>query len=88
VSQFILGAITALSWAASVFFWYFWRRSRDPLFLAFAFAFLLTGANRAIVAAVLPGPAHDHPAFYVVRLLTYLVILAAIVHKNRSRDGR
>jgi hypothetical protein len=66
---------------ACLFFLRFWARSRDQLFLAFAAAFGLLGFNQILVAWF--GSQSDYAApFYLLRLLAFLIIIAAIVRKN------
>ena len=81
---FLLGIIVTASLTAAAFFLKFWRSSRDPLFLAFALAFLIEGVNR-IGFLLVERPNEGSPAIYVVRLLAFLLILAAILRKNRGR---
>jgi uncharacterized membrane protein HdeD (DUF308 family) len=82
IEGFLLGIIVAASLIAALFFLKFWRRTRDPLFLAFAVAFAIEGINRLAFLFV-ERPNEGSPAIYVVRLLAFLIILAAILHKNR-----
>jgi uncharacterized membrane protein HdeD (DUF308 family) len=79
---FLLGVIATASLAAGGFFLKFWRQTRDVLFLAFGSAFIIEGINRTSVL-FLERPHEGHPSLYVVRLLAFLLILAAIVNKNR-----
>jgi hypothetical protein len=51
------------------------------LFLAFAMAFGMLGVNRLLLAIV--GTDEVRTAPYVIRLLAFVLILGAIVHKNR-----
>lgn len=81
---FLLGVIVTASLTAAVFFLKFWRTSRDPLFLAFALAFFIEGVNR-IGFLLIARPNEGSPAIYIVRLLAFLLILAAILRKNRGR---
>jgi uncharacterized membrane protein HdeD (DUF308 family) len=83
IEGFLLGVIVTGSLAAAVFFFKFWRRTRDQLFLAFGLAFLIEGLNRALFLFV-DHPNEGRPAIYVVRLLAFLLIVAAIVRKNRA----
>lgn len=83
---FLLGIIVTASLTAAAFFLKFWRASRDPLFLAFALAFLIEGVNR-IGFLLVERPNEGSPAIYVVRLLAFLLILAAILRKNRRRGA-
>ena len=78
---FLLGVICTCSVLAGIFFLKFWRRTGDTLFLAFGVAFLVEGANRAVLLD-LPDPSQAHPLTYIVRLLASLIILAGILHKN------
>ena len=75
----------ATSLTAGIFFLKFWRRTRDSLFLAFAAAFIIEGLNRVAFLFV-ERPNEGRPEIYVVRLLAFLLILAAIVWKNRTGD--
>ena len=78
---FLAGAVTMGYLVAALFFLRFWTRSRDTLFLAFAGAFALLAVNQALV--VLSGtPREEQGWIYLIRLLGYLLIIAAIVRKN------
>lgn len=80
---FLLGVIVTASLASGLFFLKFWKRTHDPLFLAFAAAFIIEGINRLGFLFV-ERPNEGSPAIYFVRLLAFLLILAAIVRKNRA----
>jgi hypothetical protein len=80
---FLLGVIVIASLASSLFFLKFWKRTRDSLFLAFGAAFLIEGINR-IGFLLVENPNEGSPAIYIVRLLAFLLILAAIIRKNRA----
>lgn len=84
IEGFLLGVIFTASITASLFFLKFWRKTRDSLFLAFAAAFAIEGINRLAFLFV-ERPSEGTPAIYVVRLLAFLLILAAIARKNRGR---
>ncbi len=84
IEGFLLGIIVTASLTAGAFFLKFWRRTRDPLFLAFASAFIIEGLNR--VRFLFAAKANEGSStIYVVRLLAFLLIIAAIVWKNRKR---
>ena len=83
IRGFLLGFIFAASLGAALFFLKFWRRTRDVLFLAFAAAFTIEGFNRLSFLFV-ADPVEVSPAVYVVRLAAFLLLLAAIVVKNRG----
>lgn len=82
LDNFLLGFVTACSLVAAVFFLRFWRMTRDFLFLAFAVFFAIQGAHNAIVLT-LSHPNESHPWLFVLRLISVLVVLAAILAKNR-----
>lgn len=82
VEGFLLGVIVTASLTAAGFFWRFWRQTRDGLFLAFAAAFLIEGINRMAFLLV-DKPNEGSPAIYMVRLVAFLLLLGAIVAKNR-----
>ena len=86
IEGFLLGVIVTASLTAGVFFLKFWRRTGDRLFLAFSVAFVIEGLNR-IGLLFVDRPNEGHPIIYTVRLLAFLLILAAIVWKNRGRTG-
>jgi hypothetical protein len=83
IESFLLGIIVATSLIAALFFAKFWRRTHDPLFLAFALAFAAEGLNR-VTFLFLERPNEGRPAIYAVRLLAFMLILAAILWKNRK----
>lgn len=80
---FLLGVIVTASLAASAFFLKFWRQTHDKLFLGFSAAFAIEGINR-LAFLFLDNPNEGNPVIYTVRLFSYLLILAAIVNKNRA----
>jgi len=86
IEAFLLGVIVTASLTAGVFFLKFWRRTGDQLFLAFSVAFVIEGLNR-IGFLFVDRPNEGNPIIYTVRLLAFLLIVAAIVWKNRSRTS-
>jgi hypothetical protein len=83
---FLLGVIVVASLAAATFFCLFWRKSKDPLFAAFSIAFAIEGLNRTRFLFE-EQPNEGSPSIYLVRLLAFLIILSAILWKNR-RDKK
>jgi uncharacterized membrane protein HdeD (DUF308 family) len=81
---FLLGVIATSSVTAGVFFLKFWKQTRDSLFLAFGLAFVVEGLNRCAIL-FLAKPNEGSPYIYFVRLLAFLLILGAILHKNYGR---
>jgi hypothetical protein len=82
MEQFLMGAIAMASVVAALFFIRFWRDTGDRLFLIFAAAFLLLAATRiGLVLSQAPEEGQTH--WYWVRLVAFVLILLAIVDKNR-----
>jgi hypothetical protein len=77
------GAIAALSMVAALFFLRFWRRTGDRFFLLFALAFAIDGLSRLLLAAI-HLPDEFEPYAYIPRLITFGLIVAAVVLKNRK----
>jgi predicted permease len=83
---FLWGASAAASWAIGLFFLRFWRDTRDRFFAMFATAFWVLGINWIGLAMTEPQD-EARTLFYLVRLLAYLAIIAAIVDKNRTSSS-
>lgn len=83
---FLLGIIAMNSVWAGVFFLKFWKRTHDTLFFWFGLAFIIEGANVAALLAV-PKPNEGTPWHFLLRLVTALMILIAILKKNYGRNG-
>jgi uncharacterized membrane protein HdeD (DUF308 family) len=87
IEGFLLGVIVTASLTAAGFFWRFYRQTRDKLFFAFAAAFAIEGINRMAFLLV-DKPSEGSPIIYMVRLVAFLLILGAIVAKNRDTPPR
>lgn len=86
VSQLVSGAILMGYLVAGLFFLRFFRDTRDRLFLIFAVAFAILGVQR--VALVLTREMLEtQTGLYLIRLFAFLLILGAIVDKNRGSRG-
>ncbi len=79
----VSGAITMGYAVAGLFFLRFWRETHDRLFLIFAGAFWVLGLQR-LALVFSRDMVEDHTGLYLVRLFAFLLILGAIVDKNRS----
>ena len=82
----VSGAIVMGYGVAGLFFLRFWRETRDRLFLIFAGAFWILGAQR-LALAFSRDMVEDDTGLYLVRLFAFLLILGAIVDKNRSSQS-
>ncbi len=80
----ISGAIFMGYAVVGLFFYRFWHDTRDRLFLIFASAFWILGLQR--LALVLTRDVLEtQTGLYLVRLAAFLLILLAIIDKNRKR---
>jgi hypothetical protein len=82
MEEFIMGAIAMGSMIAALFFLRFWRETGDRLFVMFAISFVLLGITRlglALSHDAVEGETH----WYWARLAAFVLILVAIVDKNR-----
>lgn len=78
---FMHGALTAMCLFTALFFMRLWRRAHERFYLLFAIAFTVMAAQWAISAS---GQVGEHGLWpYATRLVSFLVIIAAIVDKNR-----
>ena len=84
---FVFGMITMGYLVAGVFFAKFWKRSRDPLFAAFALAFWLLALNQAIVSLI-AVPREEQSWAYLLRLAAFVLIAGAILYKNAAARSR
>jgi hypothetical protein len=71
------------AWACGMFMFRFWQRSRDRLFAFFGVAFWLLSVSWVLLALVNPT-AEARPYIYLFRLLAFLLIIVAVVDKNRA----
>lgn len=86
MTHLMAGALAMGYLVAGLFFLRFWRDVRDRLFLLFAVAFVLLAVQRVMLALIADTPEAAVP-LYGLRLLAFLIIIAAVVDKNRSGGG-
>jgi hypothetical protein len=83
----LVGAIAMATVTTGVFFLRFWKMTKDRFFLFFAAAFLIEGINRFFLGTL--NEANDNSTIhYVIRVLSYGLILIAIVDKNLPRKNK
>jgi hypothetical protein len=87
VSSVLMGAVAMASFVAALFFLRFWQQTRDAFFLLFSVAFGLDAATRLALGLTHPSDEVE-PLFYLARLVTFGLIIAAIVQKNRPSRTR
>ena len=78
------GAMSMGNVVIGLFFLRFYRERRDLLFLLFGIAFALFALNNFVVG-VANDVAEASVGAYVIRLVGFALIIAAIVQKNRAR---
>lgn len=81
------GALTALYAIIALYFFKFSARSGDRLFTLFASAFLILGAQR-LVLTVAREWGENSAWLYGMRLLAFVIIVYAIIDKNRATPRR
>jgi hypothetical protein len=92
MNDFLSGVLVTGYAVIGLFFLRFWKQSRDRLVLFFALAFCMLAVQRLALTVSLPFAlfqneegAEGHLAFYLMRLAAYVLILLAILDKNRRR---
>ena len=87
MNYFLLGAIAMAAAVCGLIFLRYHIRTRDRFFLWFALAFWIEALGRALFL-VSPSVTDDSITGYALRLVTYGLILLAILHKNLPRRDR
>ena len=81
--NFVSGAMMLACLVVGLFFLRFWRDTGDRFFALFAAAFWLFGLSR--LTLTLTTETNEGPlAVYLVRLAAFVMILGAIIDKNRA----
>lgn len=83
----MIGAIALASLIAGLFFLRFWYKTRDRFFIFFALSFAIEGVNR-IALGVMGTLSEDAPHLYLIRLLSFTLILVGIADKNRRHQKK
>ncbi len=93
-SDFLSGASLMAFGASSLFFLKFWRTSKDRFFLFFASATAILSLERIVLLCVrecVRTPASDVAEssswVYLMRLVAFVLIMLAIVDRNRNRKA-
>ena len=84
LDPFLNGAVCMASIVIALFFYRFWARTRDRLFMYFSAAFWLLTIERILILAFQTLPEFN-PYVYSVRLLAYGLIIAGVIGKNRAK---
>lgn len=84
MNAFLRGMLVAFAAALALLFLKFWRASQDRLFAFFSAAFAMLGLEWLLHALLNPRHETQHYLF-IPRLLAFLLIIAGIISKSRSR---
>jgi len=83
VNAFLWGAIAMGCGSVGLIFFRSWRLTNDRFFALFGAAFWILAVHWIALAAVGAVDETRH-YFYAIRLLGFLLVLVAVVDKNRS----
>jgi len=83
MNEFLSGMAAALSLVAGLVFLRFWRKTRDRFFAFFAASFWLMAVHRMVGLYLRDNNEHLLTAYFI-RLLSFVLILVAIIDKNRG----
>ena len=81
MNEFLYGAIATAAAVAGLVFLRYYQRTHDRLFVFFAASFWLEALGR-ILAVSLPGFDDNSSNIFLLRFVSYALILAAIFDKN------
>lgn len=84
MNEFLIGVASAGSLGVGLYFLRMWRDTRDRFFALFGLAFWVLAFNWFLLVCAEPPSEHRH-YFYLLRLAAFLLIILAIVDKNRKR---
>lgn len=89
LSIFLNGGTAAACLVIGLYFLRFWRRTGDRFFIVFALAFWAFAVNRVALVAIGDENEAARTLVYALRLAAFVLIVAAIVDKNRgaARSG-
>jgi hypothetical protein len=87
MNDFITGAIVALCGVAALYFWHFRRQTGERFFGLFALAFATLGIS-FLFQSTGDQQSEFRPHVFLIRLAAFLLIIAAIVEKNRHAGER
>ena len=82
MEDFLMGAVAMALATIGLYFLRFWRETGDRLFAIFCLSFWLLAASR-VMLVVIP-PEEEDSWVYLIRLVAFALIIAAVLDKNRS----
>ncbi len=81
IYEILSGAIMMGCLVAGIFFTVFWKKTHDKLFQMFSLAFYLMAVERFVLGCL---GKNSEPKIYFLRLAAFILILCAIIMKNRE----
>jgi hypothetical protein len=83
VFLFFSGMLMMGFFVLALFFWRYWLRTGDRFFVLFSVAWALLGLER-LGLAIRNTPEEPRAGMYFIRLAAFLLIIGAILYKNRQ----
>ena len=84
MNDFLRGAVVMASLSVGLFFFRYWRTTKDRLFMSFGIAFWLLAVNWTL--PVVGGPLA--PLAHWFRFLAFFVIAVGVLDKNRRQGAK
>lgn len=85
--NFLSGLVTAGFLIAALYFFRFWKTTRDRFFIVLGIAFLLFAANQLGVV-VLQTPREEQSWIYLLRVFGFALLIVAIILKNLPKSQK
>ena len=82
MNDLLSGSLIAIYLAIALFFLRFWFAARERLFGLFALAFVVLAVQR-LALTLTNATMENQTVFYLLRLAAFVIIVVAIVDKNR-----
>jgi uncharacterized membrane protein len=82
MNELVSGTLFAFYITIALFFLRFWATARERLFAMFSLAFAVLALQR-IALSLTSATMEDQTVFYLLRLTAFVIIIIAIVDKNR-----
>ncbi len=83
MSLFIHGALMICFFLLGMYFFKFWKKTKDTLFIYFGLAFLLMSANRIGFLFSSQEVIEAKTWLYLLRLVAFALIIMGIISKNQ-----
>lgn len=83
IYEVISGALMVCCFVAGLFFLKFWKKTHDRLFMLFSLSFFLLSFERLLLG-YLGATNEPMPMVYLIRLIAFLLIIFAIINKNKE----